>query len=90
MILVFSAAVVSAQTSTAAISGVVSDSSGAVIADAKVTANNEATGVSLSQQTTANGVYSVIAGCLMGFFYPQLMKSISPDFNTRSSQTTMT
>ena len=27
-------------------------------------------------------IYSVIAGCLMGFFYPQLMKSISPDFNT--------
>jgi glucose uptake protein len=27
-------------------------------------------------------VYSVIAGCLMGFFYPLLMKSISPNFNT--------
>jgi glucose uptake protein len=27
-------------------------------------------------------VYAIIAGCLMGFFYPQLMKSISPDFNT--------
>jgi glucose uptake protein len=27
-------------------------------------------------------VYSVIAGCLMGFFYPQLMRSISPNFNT--------
>lgn len=27
-------------------------------------------------------VYSVIAGCLMGFFYPLLMKSISPSFNT--------
>jgi glucose uptake protein len=27
-------------------------------------------------------VYSVIAGCLMGFFYPQLMKSISPNFNS--------
>lgn len=27
-------------------------------------------------------IYSVIAGCLMGLFYPQLMKSISPDFNT--------
>jgi glucose uptake protein len=27
-------------------------------------------------------VYSAIAGCLMGFFYPLLMKSISPDFNT--------
>jgi glucose uptake protein len=27
-------------------------------------------------------VFSVIAGCLMGFFYPQLMRSISPDFNS--------
>jgi glucose uptake protein len=27
-------------------------------------------------------VYSVIAGCLMGFFYPLLMKPISPNFNT--------
>lgn len=27
-------------------------------------------------------VFSAIAGCLMGFFYPQLMKSISPGFNT--------
>jgi glucose uptake protein len=27
-------------------------------------------------------IYSAIAGCLMGFFYPQLMKSISPNFNS--------
>jgi glucose uptake protein len=27
-------------------------------------------------------VFSVIAGCLMGFFYPQLMGSISPNFNS--------
>jgi glucose uptake protein len=27
-------------------------------------------------------VFAGIAGCLMGFFYPQLMKSISPDFNS--------
>ena len=27
-------------------------------------------------------VYSVIAGCIMGFFYPQLMRSISPNFNS--------
>jgi glucose uptake protein len=27
-------------------------------------------------------VFSVIAGCLMGFFYPQLQRSISPNFNT--------
>ena len=27
-------------------------------------------------------IFSVFAGCLMGFFYPQLMKAISPNFNT--------
>jgi len=27
-------------------------------------------------------IYAVIAGCLMGFFYPLLMKSISPNFNS--------
>jgi len=27
-------------------------------------------------------VFAVIAGCLMGFFYPQLMRSISPNFNS--------
>ena len=26
-------------------------------------------------------IYSIIAGCLMGFFYPLLLNSISPDFN---------
>jgi glucose uptake protein len=31
---------------------------------------------------TRGVLYSVIAGCLMGFFYPQLSRSISPDFNT--------
>jgi len=27
-------------------------------------------------------IFSAIAGCIMGLFYPQLMRSISPDFNT--------
>ena len=27
-------------------------------------------------------IYSIIAGCLMGFFYPQLSRTISPRFNT--------
>ena len=27
-------------------------------------------------------IFAVIAGCLMGLFYPQLMRAISPDFNT--------
>ncbi len=30
--------------------------------------------------------FSVVAGCLMGFFYPQLLASVSPDFNTRAIQ----
>jgi glucose uptake protein len=28
-------------------------------------------------------VYSVLAGCLMGFFYPQLAASVSPGFNSK-------
>jgi glucose uptake protein len=31
-------------------------------------------------------VYAVVAGCLMGFFYPQLMQALSPDFNTAPIQ----
>ncbi len=27
-------------------------------------------------------VFAIVAGCLMGFFYPQLVKSISPDFRS--------
>jgi glucose uptake protein len=27
-------------------------------------------------------IFSAVAGCLMGLFYPQLMKSISPNFNS--------
>lgn len=27
-------------------------------------------------------IFSAVAGCLMGFFYPQLMRSISPNFNS--------
>ncbi len=34
-------------------------------------------------------VFAVIAGCLMGFFYPQLMRSISPDFNSAPIQAGM-
>jgi glucose uptake protein len=30
--------------------------------------------------------FAVIAGCLMGFFYPQLIRSVSPEFNTASIQ----
>jgi glucose uptake protein len=35
------------------------------------------------QAGTYRGIlFAVLGGCLMGFFYPQLMRSISPDFNT--------
>jgi glucose uptake protein len=27
-------------------------------------------------------IFAVVAGCLMGFFYPQLVRTLSPDFNT--------
>ncbi len=39
-----------------------------------------------SLRRTRGLVFSVIAGCLMGFFYPQLQKSISPNFNTTPIQ----
>jgi glucose uptake protein len=29
-------------------------------------------------------VFSIIAGCLMGFFYPQLIAAVSPDFTARA------
>ncbi len=28
-------------------------------------------------------LFAIVAGCLMGFFYPQLLRSLSPDFNSR-------
>jgi glucose uptake protein len=30
--------------------------------------------------------FSAVAGCLMGFFYPQLIAAVSPDFTTRALQ----
>jgi hypothetical protein len=47
-----------AQTGTSSITGTVTDASGAVIAGARVTARNEATGVTFTQTSTAAGVYS--------------------------------
>lgn len=39
------------------------------------------------QTQTARGVvFACAAGCLMGFFYPQLMRSISPDFTAAPIQ----
>lgn len=34
------------------------------------------------QKGSAGVVSAVLAGCLMGFFYPQLASSLSPDFNS--------
>lgn len=40
---------------------------------------------SAKQTKTVKGlVFSIVAGCLMGFFYPQLAASISPDFTARA------
>src|SRR5882672_2819235 len=47
-----------AQTSTSRISGTVTDSNGAVIPGAKITAKNDATGIAQTQTTTEAGLYS--------------------------------
>src|SRR5262247_1803035 len=47
-----------AQTSTSRISGTITDANGAVIAGAKVTAKNDATGAAQTQATTEAGLYS--------------------------------
>ena len=47
-----------AQTSTSRISGTVTDSTGAVVAGAKVTAKNEATGVTYTQDDNQAGLYA--------------------------------
>src|SRR5712691_10857778 len=49
---------VSAQVSTSSITGVVTDASGAVVANAKVEAKNEDTGVAFEGATTSAGTYS--------------------------------
>lgn len=37
------------------------------------------------ERRTGSGlIFAIVAGLLMGFFYPQLMRSISPDFNSQS------
>ncbi len=47
-----------AQSGTSRLTGVVTDSNGASLEGAKVTATNEATGVSVTQVTTSGGIYS--------------------------------
>ncbi len=46
------------QTSTTQLSGTVTDSSGAIVPGAKVSAVNEATGIPYTQTTTASGLYA--------------------------------
>ncbi|MFN9920080.1 MAG: carboxypeptidase-like regulatory domain-containing protein, partial [Acidobacteriota bacterium] len=52
------ALVLSAQTSTTQLGGLVNDSSGAVVPGATVTATNESTGLRYTQETTAAGQYA--------------------------------
>jgi glucose uptake protein len=43
-------------------------------------------GADAKRKTLRGLAFAVVAGCLMGFFYPQLLASVSPDFSTRSIQ----
>ncbi|MDQ3173243.1 MAG: carboxypeptidase-like regulatory domain-containing protein, partial [Acidobacteriota bacterium] len=58
VLIMFSASVALAQTTTSRITGTVTDSTGAVVAGATVTLKNEATGVTETQQTTDAGFYA--------------------------------
>lgn len=57
-LIMFSASVALAQTTTSRITGTVTDSTGAVVAGATVILKNEATGVTETQQTTDAGFYA--------------------------------
>jgi glucose uptake protein len=41
-------------------------------------------GAAAKAKTMRGLAFSVIAGCLMGFFYPELLASVSPDFTARA------
>jgi hypothetical protein len=58
VLLLLSVSLVSAQVSTSSINGTVTDSTGAVVANAKVEAKNDETGVVFTQSTTNKGNYS--------------------------------
>ena len=47
---------------------------------------NRRLGTQRHTQARRGLLFAIAAGCLMGFFYPQLMRSISPDFNTAAIQ----
>src|SRR5438270_3529733 len=58
VLVLLSVSFVSAQVSTSSVTGAVTDASGAVVANAKVEAKNEETGVVFSQNTTSSGNFS--------------------------------
>ncbi len=41
-------------------------------------------GAAAKAKTMRGLAFSVVAGCLMGFFYPELLASVSPDFTARA------
>ncbi len=55
--LLFSASLLQAQVDTGSITGTVKDASGAVLSGARVTLTSEGTGIALSTQTKADGIY---------------------------------
>src|SRR5690242_18421472 len=58
-LVIFAATSLTAQTFRGTILGTVTDPSGAVVAEAKVTVRNTQTGLERTTQTSANGSYSV-------------------------------
>src|SRR5262249_33578554 len=81
ILLLASATSVLAQVSTSSITGVVTDPSGAVVANAKVEVRNEDTGVVYSGTTTSAGTYSFPA-LIPG---PYTISVTQPSFQTFSS-----
>ena len=57
-LVVLSATLAFAQGGTTRLSGVVTDKNGGLVGGAKVSATNEATGVTVTQVTTSGGIYS--------------------------------
>lgn len=57
-LLILASSIAFSQTSTSRITGTVSDSSGAVVPGASVTAKNEATGATQTQATTDAGLFA--------------------------------
>src|SRR5436309_3332646 len=58
VLVLLAVSIASAQTGTSGITGSVRDATGAVVPNATVTAKNEATGVTYTQNTTDSGLYS--------------------------------